>query len=345
MTEHPVVLLDHVTRRFTDMPALDDITLSIAKGEIVGLIGRSGAGKSTLIRCLNGLDKPQEGRVVIDGLDITPLSEQALQPVRRRIGMIFQHFNLLSAKTVADNVALPLKIAGVGAAARRKRVMELLDLVGLADKADTWPARLSGGQKQRVGIARALASDPLLLLSDEATSALDPETTQGVLDLLARVNRDLGVTILMITHEIEVVRQIAGRVVVLDRGRIVEEGPVARVMASPQADTTKSLLRGLSPILPRDVADRITPDGDQALIRVDVYGPDARRPLLDDIARITGRPARLVHGGLNDVQGEPYGRMFIALGTSDPDSMRRVVAALSPKTTAIEVLGHVPGDV
>ena len=341
----PVVELDGVTRRFSERPALDGISLSIAKGEIVGLIGRSGAGKSTLIRCLNGLDRPQAGRVVIDGTDLTPLSEQQLNPVRRRIGMIFQHFNLLSAKTVAENVALPLKIAGVEKTAARKRVMELLDLVGLADKADAYPARLSGGQKQRVGIARALAPEPLLLLSDEATSALDPETTQAILDLLADVNRQLGLTILMITHEMEVVRQIAHRVLVLDGGRIVEEGPVARVLASPQAATTRSLLRGLSPVLPQDIAARITQQGTgQALIRVDLHGPAARRPLLAEIGAITGTAPRLVHGGLNDVQGEPYGRLFLALGTHDPAKVAAVVAHLTPATTAVEVLGHVPDD-
>ena len=341
----PAVQLDHVVRRFNDRPALDDISLTLARGEIVGLIGRSGAGKSTLIRCLNGLDRPQAGRVVIDGTDISTLSEQALNPVRRRIGMIFQHFNLLSAKTVAENVALPLKIAGVARAARMKRVMELLDLVGLADKANAYPAQLSGGQKQRIGIARALAPEPLLLLSDEATSALDPETTQQILTLLKDVNRQLGLTILMITHEMEVVRQIAHRVLVLDAGRIVEAGPVARVLASPQTDTTRSLLRGLSPVLPADLVAQIAPEGDQALIRVDVYGPDARRPLLAGVEAITGRPARLLHGGLNDVQGEPYGRLFLALGTNDQDKLAAVVAKLKPETTAIEVLGYVPATV
>ncbi|MCL4067297.1 ATP-binding cassette domain-containing protein [Pseudomonas sp. GX19020] len=343
--EVPAVQLDHVVRRFNDRPALDDISLTLGRGEIVGLIGRSGAGKSTLIRCLNGLDRPQAGRVVIDGTDISTLSEQALNPVRRRIGMIFQHFNLLSAKTVAENVALPLKIAGVARAARMKRVMELLDLVGLADKANAYPAQLSGGQKQRIGIARALAPEPLLLLSDEATSALDPETTQQILTLLKDVNRQLGLTILMITHEMEVVRQIAHRVLVLDAGRIVEEGPVAKVLASPQTDTTRSLLRGLSPVLPADLLAQIAPEGDQALIRVDVYGPDARRPLLAGVEAITGQPARLLHGGLNDVQGEPYGRLFLALGTADKDKLAAVVAKLKPETTAIEVLGYVPANV
>ncbi|NPD13813.1 ATP-binding cassette domain-containing protein [Xinfangfangia sp. D13-10-4-6] len=346
--DRPVVQLENVTRRFSDRPALDDISLQLGRGEIVGLIGRSGAGKSTLIRCLNGLDRPQGGRVVIDGTDISQLSEQALNPVRRRIGMIFQHFNLLSAKTVADNVALPLKIAGMPRPERMRRVMELLDLVGLADKAAAYPAQLSGGQKQRIGIARALAPKPLLLLSDEATSALDPETTQSILALLKDVNRQLDVTILMITHEMEVVRQIAHRVLVLDAGRIVEEGPVARVLASPQTETTRSLLRGLSPVLPGDLLALIRPQpgqGDQALIRVDVYGPDARRPLLAQIEAITGHPARLLHGGLNDVQGEPYGRLFLGLGSSDPAHVAAVAAQLKPQTTAIEVLGYVPANV
>lgn len=343
-----VVRLENVERRFSDRPALDNISLELKRGEIVGLIGRSGAGKSTLIRCLNGLDRPQAGRVIIAGQDITGLSEQALNPVRRRIGMIFQHFNLLSAKTVAENIALPLKIAGQPRAQRMKRVMELLDLVGLADKAASYPAQLSGGQKQRIGIARALAPEPLLLLSDEATSALDPETTQAILELLKDVNRQLGVTILMITHEMEVVRQIATRVLVLDAGRIVEQGPVAKVLASPQAETTRSLLRGLSPVLPADIATQIRADaapGLQALLRVDVYGQAARRPLLTGIESITGRPARLLHGGLNDVQGEPYGRLFLAIGTAEAGAVARVLAQLKPETTATEVLGYVPADV
>jgi D-methionine transport system ATP-binding protein len=345
MTLTPSVALQGVSRRFGETPALRDISLTLQQGEIAGLIGRSGAGKSTLIRVLNGLDKPQAGRVSIAGQDITDLSERELQPIRRRIGMIFQHFNLLSAKTVAENVALPLKIAGVSPKERQARVAELLDLVGLGDKAGAYPSALSGGQKQRVGIARALAPRPILLLSDEATSALDPETTGAILDLLQRVNRDLGLTVLMITHEIEVVRQIATRVVVLDQGAIVEEGPVARVLASPRHPTTRALVRGLSPSLPAVLAARLAPIGDQAVLRVDLAGAAARAPILDRIARITGLPPRLLHGGLNDVQGEPYGRLFLALGTAEPGRIAAVLADLAPISVDLEVLGHVPSDV
>lgn len=243
----PMLRLTGVTKRFGAHAAVTDISLDINRGEILGIIGRSGAGKSTLIRCINGLEKPDSGRIEILGpdeqlQDIVPLGERALQKIRGRIGMVFQHFNLLSSKTVADNIALPLKIAGRARAERKARVAELLSLVGLEAKADTYPAQLSGGQKQRVGIARALAAQPALLLSDEATSALDPETTTSILGLLKDINRKLGVTILLITHEMAVIRSISDRVVVLDQGRIVEQGATDRIFADPQSDLTKRLL-------------------------------------------------------------------------------------------------------
>lgn len=341
----PIVELREVTRRFSGAVALDGVSLSVRRGQVLGLIGRSGAGKSTLIRCLNGLDRPQAGRVIIAGQDITDLDEAALQPVRQRIGMVFQHFNLLSSRTAAENVALPLKIAGRGAAERRRRALELLDLVGLADKGDRYPAQLSGGQKQRVGIARALAADPVLLLSDEATSALDPETTQAILDLLRRVNRDLGLTILLITHEMEVVRQIADRVAVLDGGRIVEEGPVARVLASPQAEITRRLVQHLTPSLPPDLAAAIAQGGGEAtLVRVCLVGRAARAPIDRILSEAARAPVRLRHGGINDVQGEPYARLFLSLGTTDPARVEAALQALTGLATTTEVLGHVPHD-
>ena len=234
--------LSGVTKRFGALAAIDDISLEVKRGEILGIIGRSGAGKSTLIRCLNGLEKPDSGRIEIGDRDIVPLIERDLRAVRGRIGMIFQHFNLISQKTVASNVALPLRIAGWEGTRRKARVAELLDLVGLEAKADAYPAQLSGGQKQRVGIARALAAAPDLLLSDEATSALDPETTTSILALLKDINRKLGLTILLITHEMSVIRAVTDRVVVLDHGRIVEQGETEQVFAAPQADLTQRLL-------------------------------------------------------------------------------------------------------
>ncbi|WP_413788764.1 methionine ABC transporter ATP-binding protein [Acidisoma sp.] len=239
----PFLQVVGLSHHFGKTQALADISFSLGQGQILGIIGRSGAGKSTLIRCLNGLQRPDTGAVLLEGVDLTRLKEDGLQIARRRTAMIFQHFNLLSSRTVLDNVALPLKLAGVGRAARRARARNLLERVGLAARADAYPAQLSGGQKQRVGIARALAASPSLLLCDEATSALDPETTVSILDLLRDINRDLGLTIVMITHEMNVARRIADLVLVMARGRVVEQGPVRQVLTDPQAEETRQLLQ------------------------------------------------------------------------------------------------------
>ncbi|BCP52180.1 methionine import ATP-binding protein MetN [Kaistia sp. 32K] len=338
----PVVRLRHVRRRFGGVAALDDISLTVQPGEILGIIGRSGAGKSTLIRSINGLEKVDDGTVEFDGQDITRLSETALQPVRRRIGMIFQHFNLLSAKTVADNMGFPLKIAGETRAARQARVAELLELTGLRDKANAYPAQLSGGQKQRVGIARALAAKPLLLLSDEATSALDPETTHSILELLREINRRLGLTIVLITHEMEVIRAIADRVIVLDHGKIVEEGAVAEVFAAPRSETTKSLLRSLRPSLPAHIAARINASGGaEIVLRLDVAGEAARRPLLAEAAAELGLLPRLLHGGIDHVRDQPLGTLFIAVPVSGPGDRDRILHHFDGKVSGLEVLGYV----
>jgi D-methionine transport system ATP-binding protein len=222
--------------------ALDGVDLDVPDGEIVGVIGRSGTGKSTLIRCVNRLEEPTAGQILIDGRDVTRMRGAELRATRRRIGMIFQQFNLLDSRTAAENVALPLEIAGVDRAPRRRRALELLDLVGLADRAASHPAQLSGGQKQRVGIARALASEPAILLSDEATSALDAETTTSVLDLLRQINADLGLTVLLITHELDVVRRVCDSVALLDAGRVVERGPLGEVVARPGSRLAAGLL-------------------------------------------------------------------------------------------------------
>jgi len=242
-----VVALDQVHKRYvgSNMAALNGVSLEVARGEVFGVIGASGAGKSTLIRLVNALEVPSAGRVTVEGVDLATLSPADLRALRRRIGMIFQNFGLLSSRTVAENVAFPLKLAGVARAERRAKVAALLDRVGLADHAGKYPAQLSGGQKQRVGIARALATDPDILLCDEATSALDPETTRSVLDLLRSLNRDLGLTILLITHEMDVVRAVCDRVAVLDRGEIVETGRVADIFAGAAHPATRRMLAGV----------------------------------------------------------------------------------------------------
>ncbi len=337
-----VVKLSNIKRMFGSTPAVNNISLSVKRGEILGIIGRSGAGKSTLIRCLNGLEQPDSGSVVIEGQEITGLSESQLQPVRRRIGMIFQHFNLMSAKTVAQNIAMPLKIAGIAKAERQIIVAELLELVGLSERAQHYPAQLSGGQKQRVGIARALAAKPSLLLSDEATSALDPETTQSILALLKDINQKLGLTILLITHEMDVIRRIADRVIVLDHGQIAEQGPVWEVFARPQAETTKNLLKMLTPALPESIADHLQeqPAG-EAIVRIRISGAAARRPVITDIAQASGLDARLVHGGIDTVQGEPVGTLFLGLSATDAMALQKATAFLKTICDETEIVGYV----
>jgi D-methionine transport system ATP-binding protein len=334
-----------VTKRFGATIALERVSLSIRRGEILGLIGRSGAGKSTLVRCLNGLERPDSGVVEIEGRSIIGLGEHELQPLRRRIGIVFQHFNLMSAKTVAENIALPLKIEGQPRAARKARVAELLGLIGLADKAGAYPAQLSGGQKQRVGIARALAARPALLLSDEATSALDPETTDAILELLRDINRDLDLTILLVTHEMSVVRAIADRVAVLDGGRIVEHGPTWQIFAAPGAATTRSLLRAYRPKLPDELSARLVAGpGERTVLKVIVIGDQARAPLLAELALATGLRAVLLHGGVDHVSGEAVGALFLEVDGRDRAEFSAALGFLRQRASEVEVLGHVDGD-
>lgn len=245
-----MISLHDVTKTFTaaavPITAVDRISLSIERGDVFGIIGYSGAGKSTLIRLLNGLERPSAGKVVVNGADIGSASEAELRRLRPGIGMIFQHFNLLWSRNVAENIALPMQIAGVPKAKIKERVAELIGLVGLEGREAAWPSQLSGGQKQRVGIARALANSPEVLLCDEATSALDPETTDQILDLLSEINRRLGLTIVLITHEMHVVRRICNRVAVIEAGRVVETGPVAEVFGNPKQDITRRFVAQLA---------------------------------------------------------------------------------------------------
>ena len=251
-----IVELRDVSKHFRaagrDVPVLSNVDLTVETGEIFGIVGHSGAGKSTLIRLVNALERPSSGRVLVEGEDVTAMDEPALRGLRQKIGMIFQHFSLLSARTVAQNIAFPLKLAGrMGEADIRARVTALIGRVGLSEHADKYPAQLSGGQKQRVGIARALATGPRLLLCDEATSALDPRTTRSVLGLLDEINRELNLTIVLITHEMQVIRALCDRVAVLDAGRIVESGEVDGLFRQPRHPVTEQFVAEFAPVRSR----------------------------------------------------------------------------------------------
>lgn len=297
--------------------ALRGIDLKIKPGEIFGVIGRSGAGKSSLVRTINLLNRPSAGRVVVDGRELSALDGDELRGARRSIGLVFQHFNLLSSRTVRENVALPLELAGVRPAHIHERVGELLDLVGLAALADRYPAQISGGQKQRVGIARALANRPKVLLSDEATSALDPETTRSILALLRQINRDFGLTIVLITHQMQVIKQVADRVAVLDEGRIVEQGAVIDVFTHPKEAITRSLIDDLMPQeLPESVIARIrylmaTGITQGRLLRLAFSGDESERPLLSDVIRRFGIDLNILHGQVDEIQGRPFGSLAV----------------------------------
>ncbi|MGP9723991.1 methionine ABC transporter ATP-binding protein, partial [Corynebacterium sp. AOP40-9SA-29] len=296
--------------------ALEDVSITVPSGSIVGIIGYSGAGKSTLVRQINGLDKPTSGQVLLDGRDIVPLKESELRKVRRNIGMIFQQFNLLSSRTVAGNIAYPLKLQGMPKAEREARVTELLDFVGLSDKGRSYPEQLSGGQKQRVGIARALATNPSLLLADEATSALDPTTTREVLDLLRKVNEDLGITIVVITHEMEVVRTIGDRVVVMENGHVVEHGSVYEVFSQPKTDVAANFVATSL----RNTPDMVEAEALQCesgrLFTVTMKEGAGFFHAISEVER-AGVSVNIVHGGVTTLQNHSFGRLTVQMTPQD----------------------------
>lgn len=349
VTAPAMVAFQAVTKRFADrggqgeFVALAGVDYTVPKGAITGIIGRSGAGKSTLIRLVNGLEKPSSGQVLVDGVDVAALTERGLRDLRREVGMIFQHFNLLSSRTVFGNVALPLEIAGLDRQAIKARVAPLLDLVGLADKAGRYPAELSGGQKQRVGIARALATEPKLLLSDEATSALDPETTQSILDLIKRINRELGLTVLLITHEMEVVKTIAAQVAVIDKGAIVEAGHTFDVFTRPAHATTRALLSGLPGTkLPDAIARRLKPAagaGDRIYTRLTFFGATAEQPIISRLISELGAEVNILTGTIDEIAGEPYGSLVISY-PADAAVLERANAFYRQTGLLTEVLGY-----
>ncbi|MEW1958832.1 methionine ABC transporter ATP-binding protein [Kineococcus sp. NPDC059986] len=294
--------------------AVDGVSLDVAEGEVLAVIGYSGAGKSTLVRLVNALEKPTAGSVRVAGQDLTTLSEGELRQARSRIGMIFQQFNLFRSRTVAGNVAYPLKVAGVAKAERDRRTAELLDFVGLLDRAHAYPEQLSGGQKQRVGIARALATNPPLLLCDEATSALDPETTTEVLSLLRRVNTELGVTIVVITHEMEAVRQIADRVAVMEQGRVVEVGNVYDVFSDPQTPAAQRFVRSATHDRPSaDTVARLRAHHPGRLVSVRITDEPGLQQRVDSAFRQEEVTAELVYGGVSEIRERRVGSLTYEL--------------------------------
>ncbi|GAD62803.1 methionine ABC transporter ATP-binding protein [Aquipseudomonas alcaligenes] len=303
-----------------DVPALQSTDLRIEQGQVFGLIGHSGAGKSTLLRLINRLEEPSAGRILVAGEDVTALDATGLRRFRRQVGMIFQHFNLLSSKTVAANVAMPLELAGeLGRAEINQRVAELLARVGLTEHADKYPAQLSGGQKQRVGIARALATRPKILLCDEATSALDPQTTAQVLQLLAEINRELGLTIVLITHEMDVIRRVCDQVAVMDGGRIVEQGPVAQVFLHPQHETTRRFVLEDEQVDENEQRDDFA-HVDGRILRLTFQGEATYAPLLGTVARETGVDYSILAGRIDRIKDTPYGQLTLALTGGDIDA-------------------------
>jgi D-methionine transport system ATP-binding protein len=315
--------------------ALREISLSIDAQDIYGIIGLSGAGKSTLIRCLAGGIQPTSGKILFRNQNISDLRGENLRAFRLNIGMIFQHFNLLSSRTVAENIAYPLEIAGIPKSKHYETVNELLKLVGLTSKKDAYPSLLSGGEKQRVGIARALANQPDVLFCDEATSALDPKTTKEILDLLVTINKTLGVTIVLITHAMEVIKRVCNKVAVIEAGKIVEEGPVTEVFANPQHPTTKNFIQGSSHEIPEEFFKPPSPN--RKLLRLRFKGSSAGEPLISQIIKKYYVEANILLGWIDRLQTTTIGTLIIEL-TGSPEGIDGSLQYLTEKNAHYEVL-------
>ena len=333
-----MIKLEHISKTFGDtgdgVHAVKDVSLEIGDGEIFGIIGFSGAGKSTLVRCINLLERPTSGTVTVDGQELTALSEKELRQARKKISMIFQGFNLLMQRTCLKNVCFPMELSGVPKAQAEKKARELLDLVGLKEKASAYPAQLSGGQKQRVAIARALATDPKVLLCDEATSALDPTTTNSILALLKELNQKLGVTVVIITHQMSVIEEICTRVAILDGGEVAEEGRVEDIFAHPATDAARRL------VYPGGVSAKQYPAGTRA-VRVSFNGGTVYDPLIASLAIDCGVKVTILGADTRTIDGKAFGTMLLLL----PDDPNEAAKALSyirsqPNITAEEVEYH-----
>ena len=351
-----MIVLENVWKEFVStresgggkFNALKNVSISIPNGSVFGVIGRSGAGKSTLIRTINLLERPSGGKVSVDGVDMTALSPAELRDARRGIGMIFQSFNLLSSRTVEGNIAFPLKLANWSQSDVNNRVDELLELVELVDKKNVYPAQLSGGQKQRVGIARALSNRPKILLCDEATSALDPQTTRSILALLREINCKLGLTIVLITHEMSVIKEICNEVAVLHEGQIVESGTVFEVFTRPRAAITCELIAGLmTKEMPPQFADmnflsEPTPDS-TAVLRISFLGDTAARPVISGMIRQCDVDANILYGAIDHIQGVPYGTLVVEL-SGQPSDRDAAINYLRDMNLGLEMIGYVRRD-
>ncbi|WP_374724416.1 methionine ABC transporter ATP-binding protein [Calidifontibacillus erzurumensis] len=324
-----------------EVVAVDNVDLNIKQGEIYGIIGYSGAGKSTLIRLLNRLEQATEGTVEVAGRDLTKISGSELRKARQEIGMIFQHFNLLWSRTVRENIAFPLEIAGVPKNERMKRVDELIKLVGLEGREDAYPSQLSGGQKQRVGIARALANRPKVLLCDEATSALDPQTTDQILELLVDINKKLGLTIVLITHEMHVIRKICHRVSVMENGRIVEQGPVLEVFRKPQQPITKRFVKQVTePEETKETIEHLLNNYRSGqVIRLTFIGEDAEQPLITNLIRTFPININILQGKISQTQDGAYGTLFVHLD-GDKADIEKAITYIRDKNIEVEVINN-----
>ncbi len=341
----PLITLEHVTKVYPtgrgNVTAVNDVSLHIREGEIFGIIGYSGAGKSSLIRLLNGLEKPTSGQVLVAGKDIGKISGKELRQARQEIGMIFQHFNLLWSRTVRENIAFPLEIAGVPKKERLKRADELIQLVGLQGRENAYPSQLSGGQKQRVGIARALANNPKVLLCDEATSALDPQTTDSILELLVDINKRLGLTIVLITHEMHVIRKICDRVAVMENGKVVEEGEVLHVFQRPQQMITKRFVQQITE--PEETKETIAHLLDQyptgKVVQFAFAGSVTERPLIAELIRNFDVKINILQGKISQTHQGSYGVLFVHIDGSH-EEVAKAIDYVRQQQVVVEVMTH-----
>ncbi|TDX84491.1 methionine ABC transporter ATP-binding protein [Epilithonimonas xixisoli] len=339
-----MIELLNVSKRFTTKnkttQALSNVSLTVEKGEIFGVIGTSGAGKSTLIRCVNLLEKPNEGKVIVDGIELTKLSDSQLTLERRKIAMIFQHFNLLSSRTVFDNVAFPLELEGKSKSEIKEKVDSLLELVGLKEKAKDYPANLSGGQKQRVAIARALANDPKVLLCDEATSALDPATTKSILKLLKSINQKLSLTILLITHEMEVIKTICDKVAVIDHGKLAEQGNVQQIFTNPKEEITKGfILSSLNVELPLVYQNSLSKiENNNPLVKFFINGNEDQSFVISNLFEKFQVKAKVISAQLEYVGNLSFGVLLVEL---QGEKINEALAYLENEYSNTEILGYV----